>query len=166
MHGGGDFDPARFAALRHPGAGLYGRAVDLLEIGRSLLADDGAIVTPLALAASLEPRTVGIPKLEPYPAERGQEWGLSWNLLRRAPGLLSRDVYGHAGWAGAEFWMLPSAGACVVLLTNRVDAAAAGLDVAELLNAVARRELLSNLSPKRWTRPEFVGVVHHMGDSM
>ncbi|HEX5856983.1 MAG TPA: serine hydrolase domain-containing protein [Microbacterium sp.] len=137
VHGGGDFDPQRFASLRHPGAGLYGRAVDLLEIGRSLLADDGAIVTSLALAASLEPRTVGLPKLEPYPAERGQEWGLAWNLLRRAPGMLARDVYGHAGWAGAEFWMLPGAGSCVVLLTNRVDAPAAGLDVAELLNAVS-----------------------------
>ena len=129
--------PSRFASLRHPGAGLHGRAADLLAIGRSLLADDGAIVTPLALSASLEPRTVGIPKLEPYPAERGQEWGLTWNLLRQAPGMLARDVYGHAGWAGAEFWMLPGAGACVVLLTNRVDAPAAGLDVAELLNAVA-----------------------------
>ena len=137
VHGGGDFDPARFASLRHPGAGLYGRAADLLAIGRSLIADDGAIVTPLALSASLEPRTVGLPKLEPYPAERGQEWGLSWNLLRRAPGMLARDVYGHAGWAGAEFWMLPGAGACVVLLTHRVDAPAAGLDVAELLNAVS-----------------------------
>lgn len=137
IHAGGDFDMERFLTLRHPGAGLHGRAADLLAIGRSLLADDGAIVTPLALAASREPRTVGLPKLEPYPVERGQEWGFTWNLLRRAPGLLDHDVYGHAGWAGAEFWMLPSAGACVVLLTNRVDAASAGLDIAELLNAVA-----------------------------
>ena len=40
-------DYARFAELRHPGAGLLGRAEDLLAIGSALLGDDGPLVSPV-----------------------------------------------------------------------------------------------------------------------
>ena len=134
VHNADGFDMERFVGFHHAGAGLFGRAEDLLAIGSSLLADDGRLVTPVGLAASLTSRTDGIPRLAPYTADRGQDWGLGWNLLRRQPGMLVRDAYGHGGWAGAEFWMLPGAGACVVLLTNRVDPQ---LVLPQLLNAVA-----------------------------
>jgi len=114
-------DMDAFVARRHPGAGLLGRASDLLALGSALLRDDGAIVQPATLAMMRRPITGDIPRLEPYPAQRGQDWGFTWNLRTRAPGLIDRDVYGHGGWAGTEFWVHPSAGVAWVLLTNRVS---------------------------------------------
>ncbi|NHI15694.1 serine hydrolase [Microbacterium excoecariae] len=127
-------DVARMAALRHPGAGLIGRAEDLLRIGSALLAGGGDIVRPATLAMMRRPLTGDIPRLEPYPAERGQDWGFSWNLRTRAPGLIDRDVYGHGGWSGTEFWIHPSAGLAWVLLTNR--AVRPGVDLDAIDNAV------------------------------
>lgn len=131
-----DYD--RFAALRHPGAGLLGRATDLLAIGSALLRNDGTLVSPVTVEAMLRPLTSGLPKLEPYVAERGQDWGFTWNLRHSAPGLLARDTYGHGGWAGAEFWITPSRGVCFVLLTNIGGGfGRLGADADELHNAVA-----------------------------
>lgn len=111
-------DYERFAALGHPGAGLLGRAHDLLAVGSALLRNDGTVVAPVTVEAMLRPLTTGMTKLEPYVASRGQEWGFAWNLRNAAPGLLARDSYGHGGWAGAEFWITPSRNVCFVLLTN------------------------------------------------
>ncbi|WP_307859168.1 serine hydrolase domain-containing protein [Herbiconiux sp. SYSU D00978] len=130
-------DWARFAALRHPGAGVYTRAADLLALGQSLLAGDGRIVHPGTLAASLRPQTAGLPKLEPYPVERGQDWGLTWNVRHSDPALLERGLYGHGGWAGCEWWMYPELGLTFVLLTNRPALGSHGWDASRLHNAVA-----------------------------
>ncbi|MFH8251401.1 serine hydrolase domain-containing protein [Microbacterium sp. B2969] len=111
-------DIEAFAANRHPGAGLLGRASDLLALGSALLRDDGAVVQPVTLAMMLRPLTGDIPRLEPYIAEAGQDWGFAWNLLTRAPSRLDRDVFGHSGWSGTEFWVHPTAGVAWVLLTN------------------------------------------------
>ncbi|HET8779379.1 MAG TPA: serine hydrolase domain-containing protein, partial [Agromyces sp.] len=111
-------DYARFAVLRHPGAGLLGRAADLLAVGSALLRNDGSLVAPVTYEAMLRPLTAGLPKLEPYVASRGQDWGFTWNLRHSAPGLLAADTFGHGGWAGTEFWITPSRGVCFVLLTN------------------------------------------------
>ncbi|GAA1924931.1 hypothetical protein GCM10009775_16500 [Microbacterium aoyamense] len=111
-------DIDRFVALRSPGAGLIGRAGDLLAIGAALLRDAGEIVQPATHAMMLRPLTGDIPRLEPYPAERGQDWGFTWNLRTRAPGLIDRDTYGHGGWSGAQFAIHPSAGLAYILLTN------------------------------------------------
>jgi CubicO group peptidase (beta-lactamase class C family) len=130
-----DYD--RFAALRHPGAGLLARASDLLAIGTALLRNDGSLVSPVTVEAMLRPLTSGLPKLEPYVAERGQDWGFTWNLRHSAPGLLARDTYGHGGWAGTEFWVTPSRGVCFVLLTNIGGGfGRLGADADELHNAV------------------------------
>jgi CubicO group peptidase (beta-lactamase class C family) len=130
-----DYD--RFAALRHPGAGLVARASDLLAIGTGLLRNDGSLVSPVTVEAMLRPLTSGLPKLEPYVAERGQDWGFTWNLRHSAPGLLARDTYGHGGWAGTEFWVTPSRGVCFVLLTNIGGGfGRLGADADELHNAV------------------------------
>ena len=131
-------DYARFAALRHPGAGLLGRAEDLLAVGSALLRDDGSLVSRVTTAAMLRPLTVGVAKLEPYPASRGQDWGFTWNLRHSAPGLLASDTYGHGGWAGTEFWITPSLGVCFVLLTNIGGGFGRfGVDGDQLHNAVA-----------------------------
>ncbi|WP_353815294.1 serine hydrolase domain-containing protein [Agromyces sp. SYSU T00266] len=131
-------DYARFAALRHPGAGLLGRASDLLALGGALLRDDGAVVAPVTAAAMLRPLTGGLPKLEPYPASRGQDWGFTWNLRHSAPGLLTTDTFGHGGWAGTEFWVTPSLDVCFVLMTNLGGGFGRfGVDADELHNAVA-----------------------------
>lgn len=131
-------DMDRFRATRAPGAGLLGRAEDLLRIGSELLRiHDGAdddILAPATLRMMRRPLTGEIPRLDPYPAERGQDWGFTFNLRTRAPGLIDRDVYGHSGWAGTEFWVHPSAGLCWVLLTNRVSRP--GVDADELDNVV------------------------------
>lgn len=127
-------DLQRFAALRHPGAGLIGRAEDLLQIGAALLRNAGEIVRPATLAMMRRPLTGDIPRLGSYTADRGQDWGFTWNLRTRAPGLIDCDVYGHSGWSGTEFWVHPSAGVAFVLLTNR--AIQPGVNLDELDNAV------------------------------
>jgi CubicO group peptidase (beta-lactamase class C family) len=131
-------DWPRLASLRHPGAGLFGRARDLLAIGAALLRDDGSLVSPLTAAAMRRPLTAGLPKLEPYPEARGQDWGFTWNLRHSSPGLLARDTFGHGGWSGTEFWITPSLGVCFVLLTDVGGGITRlGLDADELHNAVA-----------------------------
>lgn len=130
-------DYTRFATLRHPGAGLLGRAADLLAIGSALLRNDGTLVAPVTYDAMLRPLTAGLPKLEPYIASRGQDWGFTWNLRHSAPGLLARDTFGHGGWAGTEFWVTPSRGVCFVLLTNLASPSRLGVDTDQLHNAVA-----------------------------
>ncbi|MBD7957634.1 beta-lactamase family protein [Microbacterium sp. Sa4CUA7] len=128
------FDADAFTAQRNPGAGLIGTAADLLAVGAALLRDAGEIVQPATLAMMRRSLTGAIPRLEPYPAERGQDWGFTWNLRTRAPGLIDRDVYGHGGWAGTEFWVHPTAGVAYVLLTNIVQRR--GVDADGLDNAV------------------------------
>jgi CubicO group peptidase (beta-lactamase class C family) len=131
-------DMRGFASHRNPGAGFIGTAEDLLALGSALLrigrGETGGIVQPATLDMMLRPLTGDIPRLEPYPAERGQDWGFTWNLRTRAPGLIDRDVFGHGGWAGTEFWVHPSAGVAFVLLTNQAERP--GVDLDELDNAV------------------------------
>ena len=107
-------------------------------MGSALLRDDGSLVAPVTARAMLRPLTTGLPKLEPYPASRGQDWGFTWNLRHSAPGLLASDTFGHGGWAGTEFWITPSRGICFVLHTNVGGGIGRfGVDADELHNAVA-----------------------------
>jgi CubicO group peptidase (beta-lactamase class C family) len=132
-----DLDWETFSRLGHPGAGAFGRAVDLLAIGSTLLRDDGALVAPVTVEAMRRPLTSGVPKLDPYTADRGRDFAFAWNLHNEAPGVLTRDTYGHAGWAGTEFWITPSLDVCFVLLTNRTDLGRFGYRVEQLYNIVA-----------------------------
>ncbi|MFK4834697.1 serine hydrolase domain-containing protein [Microbacterium sp. ZW T2_14] len=131
-------DMRRFARHRSPGAGMIGTAADLLAVGSALLrigeGEAGSVVQPRTLAMMRRPFTGDIPRLEPYPAERGQDWGFTFNLRTRAPGLIDRDAYGHGGWAGTEFWIHPTAGVAFVLLTNQAERP--GVDLDQLDNAV------------------------------
>ena len=132
-------DYARFVGLRHPGAGLFATAADLLSLGSALLRDDDSVVHPSTRAAMLRPFTAELPKLEPYPQSAGQDWGLGWNLRHSAPGLLERGVFGHGGWAGTEFWVYPELDLCFVLLTNVASPGRLGFDADPLFNAVVSR---------------------------
>lgn len=127
-------DLQQFAALRQPGAGLLGRAEDLLRVGAALLRDAGEIVRPATLAMMRRPLTTGVPRWDPDAVDTGQDWGFTWNLRPRAPGLIDRDLYGHSGWSGAEFYVHPTVGVAYVLLTNR--AIHPGVNVDELDNAI------------------------------
>lgn len=123
VHGGEvmGHDPEAVFAQRHPAAGLAASAADLLVIGRSLLAGDGAVVAPPTLAAMQRPRTEGLFIIDPEPRKRFEHFGLGWNLPRR-PGLVDHSVFGHEGWSMTQFWVSPASGLCLVLLTNRLDA--------------------------------------------
>jgi CubicO group peptidase (beta-lactamase class C family) len=133
---GVDFET--FVSHRHPGAGLFGDAADLLKVGRAVLEvmqgrGDG-ILHPTSLASMLRPRTVGLP--EPVPAGERREFGLGWQLL---PGssVLDDSGFGHGGWAGSQWWFHPTAGACAVLLTSVAEPPRWGIDMDEFRNAVA-----------------------------
>jgi CubicO group peptidase (beta-lactamase class C family) len=139
IHGGERYDhnPSALLAMRHPAAGIAARAEDLLAVGQSLLAEDGAIVAPGTLDAMRVSRTAGLYAIDPDPDEVFSGFGLGWNLPRR-PGLIDHSVYGHSGWTRTQFWMSQATGLCVVLLTNRLDAAEpdVGVNFDELHNTV------------------------------
>ena len=58
----------------------------------------------------------------------------TWNLHPHAQGLIDRDLYGHGGWAGTEFWVHPTAGVAWVLLT--AQAIREGVDREAIDNAI------------------------------
>ena len=138
VHGGERYghDPSGLLPLRHPAAGAAARATDLLAIGTSLLAGDGAAVAPTTLEAMLRPRTSGLYVIDADPLKAFEDFGLGFNLPRRSS-LLDHSVFGHEGWCRSQFWFSRSTGRCVVLLTNRLDAVEpdVGVRFDELLNA-------------------------------
>lgn len=136
LRGDAALDWEAFARLRHPGAGAVSTAEDLLAVGRSLLADDGALVSPAMLALMRTSLTAGVTTIDPYPPERGCEWGVTFCLRRTVPGLVAADGFGHAGWAGTEFWVHPEHGVAFVWLTNVAGAEGEAMDPIALANAV------------------------------
>lgn len=123
VHGGPvmQHDPIAMFRERHPAAGAAARVDDLLAVGRSLLAGDGAIVAPSTLESMLRPRTEGLFIIDPEPRKRFEQFGLGFNLPRR-PGLIDHSVFGHEGWCMSQFWVSPASGLALVLLANRLDA--------------------------------------------
>ncbi len=131
---GPGFDLGTFLRLRHPAGALMSRAEDLLALGSALLRGDGP-VHPITLAAMTVPQTTGLVKLQPDPVNAGQDWGLVWNLRNAAPGLLERNLYGHGGASGCQWWMYPQYDACFVLMTNVIEPSTRGVDIDGLHNA-------------------------------
>jgi CubicO group peptidase (beta-lactamase class C family) len=121
---------------RHPGAGLFGTASDLLTLGTELLRDSGKAVHPNTLAAMRQPRTTGVPFITTRP-EPARHTGLGFQMPANESELLAKGIYGHPGWSGTEWWMLPEQDRCVVFLTNVLDTPDLGVDTTELFNAVA-----------------------------
>lgn len=132
------FDADALFAQRHPGAGLFGTADALLELGAHVLRAAGGASTPLIAGASmggmLRPRTIGLP--EPVPFDVHRDHGLAWHLRAGDPGLLDDGWFGHGGWAGTQWWLHPASDTCVVLLTSVAEPGRWGLDADELLNTV------------------------------
>ncbi|MFJ6453237.1 serine hydrolase domain-containing protein [Paenarthrobacter sp. NPDC091669] len=121
---------------RHPGAGLFGTATDLLNLGSELLRDSGKAVRPATLAAMRRPRTTGVSHITTRPTPL-RHTGLGFQLPANESELLAKGIYGHPGWSGTEWWMFPEQDRCVVFLTNVLDAPDLGVDTNELFNAVA-----------------------------
>jgi len=128
----------QLVANRDPGAGLFARAEALLRLGSDLLRtvrdNTRGVLTPAGLEFMRRPVTQGMARMDPYPAERGQDWGFTFNLRNRGPGLISTDGFGHGGWAGTEFHVHPDHGVAWVLLTAK--AGRVGIDTDQLDNAV------------------------------
>ncbi|MDR6986934.1 CubicO group peptidase (beta-lactamase class C family) [Paenarthrobacter nitroguajacolicus] len=121
---------------RHPGAGLFGTAADLLNLGSELLRDSGKAVRPATLAAMRRSRTTEVSHITTRPAPL-RHTGLGFQLPANESELLAKGIYGHPGWSGTEWWMFPEQDRCVVFLTNVLDAPDVGVDTNQLFNAVA-----------------------------
>ncbi|BCW56915.1 MULTISPECIES: serine hydrolase domain-containing protein [Micrococcaceae] len=121
---------------RHPGAGLFGTATDLLNLGSELLRHSGKAVKPATLAAMRRPRTTEVSHITTRPTPL-RHTGLGFQLPANESELLAKGIYGHPGWSGTEWWMFPEQDRCVVFLTNVLDAPDTGVDTNELFNAVA-----------------------------
>jgi CubicO group peptidase (beta-lactamase class C family) len=121
---------------RHPGAGLFGTATDLLNLGSELLRDSGKAVRPATLAAMRRPRTTEVSHITTRPQPL-RHTGLGFQMPANESELFAQGIYGHPGWSGTEWWMLPEQDRCVVFLTNVLDTPEHGVDTNELFNAVA-----------------------------
>jgi CubicO group peptidase (beta-lactamase class C family) len=106
--------------LKHPAGGGVASVHDMLAIGQSLLRGDGAIVTPATVAAMRRPRTRGLYVIDPDPMKVHEDFGLAFNLPHR-PGLIDHGWFGHDGWTSTQFWISPSVGVVLVLLSNRFE---------------------------------------------
>ncbi|BCW43005.1 serine hydrolase domain-containing protein [Arthrobacter sp. StoSoilB5] len=121
---------------KHPGAGLFGTATDLLNLGSELLRNSGKAVRPATLASMRRPRTTGLSHISIRPKPL-RHTGLGFQMPANESELLARGIYGHPGWSGTEWWMFPEEDRCVVFLTNVLDTPDLGVDTNELFNAVA-----------------------------
>ena len=121
---------------RHPGAGLFGTAADLLNLGSELLGGSGKAVRPATLAAMRRPRTTEVSHITTRPQPL-RHTGLGFQMPANESELFAQGIYGHPGWSGTEWWMLPEQDRCVVFLTNVLDTPDLGVDTNELFNAVA-----------------------------
>ncbi|CAN5235200.1 serine hydrolase domain-containing protein [soil metagenome] len=134
-----DFTHARMAEARHPAAGAYANATDLLSLGSALLrtvsSGSSEVVHPSTLAAMRVNRTAGLPRLNSRIDDaKKQDWGLGFNLPT-SPAILERSLFGHGGWSGCQWWIYPELDACFVLMTNLIDLPGHGVRIDELQNA-------------------------------
>jgi CubicO group peptidase (beta-lactamase class C family) len=132
-------DLARMYDSRHPSSGALGTATGLLDLGGRVLrtARDGAheLIDPALLRDALVARTTGLAEPDPT-ATRSSEYGVTWNLREHSPELANRQVFGHAGWSGCQWWIYPEQDVVLVLLTNLLVAGDLGVDFTGLNNAL------------------------------
>jgi CubicO group peptidase (beta-lactamase class C family) len=134
-----DLDLSRMYGHRHPAAGALGTAAGLVDLGGRVLRTirDGSdeLLDPALLRDMLLARTTGLGEPDPA-ATRSSEYGVSWNLREHSPELANRQVFGHAGWSGSQWWIYPEQDVVLVLLTNHLQAGDLGVDFSELNNAL------------------------------
>jgi CubicO group peptidase (beta-lactamase class C family) len=106
-----------------PAAGATGPVVDLLALGRELLAP--TLVTPATLAEATAVAFPGLAGVLPgFGRQDPNDWGLGperrgtkaphWTGSRNSPG-----TFGHFGQAGGFLWIDPEAGLACACLTDR-----------------------------------------------
>ena len=126
-------DIDRFLQLKHPAAGLFSTAGDLLKLGQCMLNEGayagGRIMSPLTLREMTQPQTVGINAIVPDDWTTDVDFGLTWIVPARDKGILHKKIYGHNGWGGCKFWVYPEEGVCFALMTNLMSADLHGIDL-------------------------------------
>jgi CubicO group peptidase (beta-lactamase class C family) len=138
---GGDkvpVDMARFLQLKHPAAGLFSTAPDLLTLGQCLLNEGahsgGHIINKLTLREMVRPQTVGIRSQMPDDWTNDVDFGLTFIRPNYTKSIVHKNTYGHNGWGGCKFWVYPDEGVCFVLMTNLMDPGLHGVDTDILHN--------------------------------
>ena len=131
-------DYARFAELRHPGAGLLGRAEDLLAIGSALLGGGGPLVSPVGVERCCGRSPPACRSSSRTPRAAGRTGDSRGTCATPRPDCSRATPTGTAAGRAAEFWITPSRGVCFVLLTNIGGGFGRfGVDADELHNAIA-----------------------------
>ncbi|MCX6018762.1 MAG: serine hydrolase [Chloroflexi bacterium] len=122
-------DYERFLQLKHPAAGLFSNAPDLLALGRSLLGGGTSVIHRHTLAEMTRPQTSGIPSILPDDWTSEIDFGLTWIIPSRSRAIAHKAIYGHNGWGGCKFWVYPQDGVCFALMTNLMDPGLHGVDL-------------------------------------
>jgi CubicO group peptidase (beta-lactamase class C family) len=127
-------DYERFLQLKHPAAGLFSSAPDLLALGRSLLGGGTSVIHRHTLAEMTRPQTVGISSILPDDWTSEIDFGLTWVVPSRSRAIAHKATYGHNGWGGCKFWVYPQDGVCFAFLTNLMDPGLHGVDLEPIHN--------------------------------
>jgi CubicO group peptidase (beta-lactamase class C family) len=118
-------DYERFLTLKHPAAGLFSSAPDLLKLGQCLLSNGrharGSIISRNTLQEMTRPQTSGIASLLPDDWTADGDFGLTWIIPSYSKMLINKRCYGHNGWGGCRFWIYPDEGLVFALMTNHLD---------------------------------------------
>jgi len=126
-------DIDRFLQLKHPAAGLFSTAGDVLKLGQCMLNEGahagGRILSKLTVREMTRPQTTGIPSILPDDWTGDHEFGLTWIIPSRNKAIIHKKIYGHNGWGGCKFWMYPEEGVCLALMTNLMSADMHGVDL-------------------------------------
>jgi serine-type D-Ala-D-Ala carboxypeptidase len=119
---------AAWLGLRHPAAGLWSTATDLVRFGQALLRDgelDGyRLLSPITLRAmtTLQTSTISaVTDAGQFPAYYGLGFGKAGPHGERGPSseLRSPGGFGHGGATGTYLWVEPEFDLVFVFLTNR-----------------------------------------------
>jgi CubicO group peptidase (beta-lactamase class C family) len=125
-------DMARFLQLKHPAAGIFSTAPDLLKLGQCLLNDGahagGQVISRLTLREMTRPQTVGIRSLIPDDWTNDVDFGLTFIRPNYGKSIVHKNTFGHNGWGGCKFWVYPDEGVCFALMTNLMDPGLHGVD--------------------------------------
>jgi CubicO group peptidase (beta-lactamase class C family) len=126
-------DYPHFLKHKHPAAGLFSSATDMLRLGQCLLNQGrfkgGKIIAPSTLREMTRPQTTGIRSLIPDDWTAENEFALTFLRPIHSRSLIHKNMYGHNGWGGCRFWIYPDEGLCFVLMTNLMDADAHGVNL-------------------------------------
>jgi CubicO group peptidase (beta-lactamase class C family) len=122
-------DYPRFLETKHPAAGLFSNAPDLLKLGQCLLAGGRPLLSTATLNEMLRPQTVGIQSIIPADWTADNDFAYTWIWPSYSRGIIHKRCYGHNGWGGCRFWVYPDEGLCYVLMTNVMDPFLHGVDL-------------------------------------